>query len=377
LALASIYGCIFLALEGLRFAPRWDEPDFWNTTLSFLEQSQPWWERLRSYNLLSTPLAFLIFSGIEGIFHGGIFGGRLLNFFLSVGVALTIGFSRGAVSYRSAAAALALIGFPYFLFVGTHLYNEMVAVAFGLGGIWCHRRNWPFLSALAFILAISARQYMVAFPAAIFLAEVARSWRGERRVWHAEVLLPLAAVLSLLAWFLFFGGMAPSAAFGNLEIRVPQVQQRALAIDVGSSLYFLGILGIYFVIPEWALYRRTIRWRRWVTQRNVTIALVLLILFVFTPMRRGHGIFNRAVAMSHLPLEYARNLLLFLPALAAVIRFSRLHIGTWLVFTHAVMMAKAYPWDKYLLPLLVVLWYLESYAPEEIGATATESKDSE
>jgi hypothetical protein len=51
---------------------------------------------------------------------------------------------------------------------------------------------------------------------------------------------------------------------------------------------------------------------------------------------------------------------LYVLALLVCVRFSRANLTFWLLFVNCGLMLKAYPWDKYALPLLVVFWYFKS-----------------
>ena len=62
-------------------------------------------DQLRSYQELSTPLAFLLFGSLEHLLHGGIMAGRLLNLSLSFAMTTTIVVA-SADSRRSALATI-------------------------------------------------------------------------------------------------------------------------------------------------------------------------------------------------------------------------------------------------------------------------------
>ncbi|MEK6610438.1 MAG: hypothetical protein AABZ35_05925, partial [Gemmatimonadota bacterium] len=193
----GVYATIFILTGGLRFPIEKDELHFWSTSLSFSLRIVPTLEQLRGYRELNTPLPFLLFGWAEYAFHGGIQVGRSINFLLSFAIAGIVCFGSNKTSKRSVGSLLGLLLFPYFLGVSTHLYTDVIAVFFVLLGVVFYKKGKHALSALCFALAVSSRQYMVAFPAAIFVHEVSNQAKTEpslRMAWIA----PLLASLSLL-----------------------------------------------------------------------------------------------------------------------------------------------------------------------------------
>ncbi len=67
---AVVFIGVLIGFNFLRFPIRADELRFWPTSLGLFHDGIPSVERLRSYNELSTPLPFLIFGGLEQVFHG-------------------------------------------------------------------------------------------------------------------------------------------------------------------------------------------------------------------------------------------------------------------------------------------------------------------
>ena len=62
-----------------------------------------------------------------------------------------------------------------------------------------------------------------------------------------------------------------------------------------------------------------------------------------------------------------RLVLFYTLALAACLRFNRYGLGTVLVYLNAIAMLKAHVgWDKYVLPMLVVLWYMKANGKLEL-----------
>ena len=362
-AVAAVYGCVVLGMNGLCFEPRKDEVHFWPTSLEFSKRAVPTADDLRSYHELNTPLPFLMFGWLERGFHGGITAGRFLNLGLSVIIVCIIGMPKDANGWRSVLAAIGLVAFPYYLGVSIHLYTDSLAAFFVLLGLVAHRQSRQWVAAVCFVLAISSRQYMVAFPAAVLLFEVSASWPRLLDPASLKRWLPhLVASMSILGWFALFGGPAPRAA---LESQ-PVATASTLRLFPSHGLYFLSCVGAYFVIPELVLFRWQPLRERATQKRNVAIAIGLGVLFLAFPTLGNvdypiptMGFLDKA-ARSVLS-DPLRVCVFYFLALVACVRFSRVDLDGVLVYVNALIMLKAHiGWDKYVLPLLVALWYLRA-----------------
>ena len=360
-----LYLALYLALDHLRFEVRKDELHFWPTSLSFSNTWVPTLQQLRSYNDLNTPLPFVVFGTLEHLFHQGIWLGRLLNLGLSFLCVLAIAF-RGGASTRSFLCAIGLLLCPYYLGTSTHLYTDIIALTLSLAGVSFFFRQNYLLSSLAFVAAISSRQYSVVFPASLFLWSAYGSWTQrrlwlERRVWGSMAL----AAASLLGWFLFFGGPAPRDAMNAQFIATSS----PLALLPHNALYSLACVGLYYVIPELVFFRSAReRFRQQLSRQWAwgLVALTLVLFVVFPPLRNPPGYFMPDMgyfdkALRALLADDLRVVVFFFFAALTVIRFARWSLPAILVFANALLMMKAHvAWDKYALPLLAVLWWLNA-----------------
>jgi DIE2/ALG10 family len=377
LLLISLYLLVFFNFDKLQSPPQIDEPNFWKTTLEFSHSLIPDLNLLKNYKELNTPLPFMIWGMLEHLLKGGIFTGRLLNLILSFVmvylIALPIGKNQNSLT--SILAACSLLSFPYYLWLSSVLYTDIIATFFVFLGVCFYTRAAQIKSCLCFILAIASRQYMLVFSLAIFVFEVIDSLKKEGKIsffytssvqskdrWINKInfqpwLTSLIASLSIFGWFLLFGGIAPKTAF---EVRpVPTVQASAWSIEPQASLYFLACVGLYFVIPELVLFRPKILWTQLITKKNILIGLiVLLVLVIFPPTTQAMGPLIKLSRL--LPSDFLDFALFYVLTLITCIRFSRINLAFWIVWINFGLMIKAYPWDKYLLPLLVVFWYLKS-----------------
>ncbi|WP_017299501.1 hypothetical protein [Nodosilinea nodulosa] len=370
----AIYSILVFWLDISQAPPLWDEQRFWDTSLTFSKQMPPSLESIRDYKELNTPLPFIIFGGLEYFFHGGIAAGRLLNIMLSMSIAVAIGWPRRENGKRSLLCLLGLLLCPYFLWYSRLLYTDIIACFWVLTGFIFYVKNRYLLSSLSFILAIASRQYMVAFPAAIltyeFIIAAVEIVRDRRIVLVKQWkwLAPLIAGLSLFGWFYLFQGLAPEAA---LKVRsTPEVQQTNWALTPGGAVNFLSFIGLYVAISEFLLFEPKQRFRNFrelLKQKKLKILLIaaglLLYCIIFPPLLTGLGTTSKIanlISSSSLKIIFFYSL-----ALLACLRFSRLNLMTLVVLFNSLIMMKAFPWDKYILPLAIAFWYLKSVGLEE------------
>jgi len=367
-SVVALYTILFLVFNGLRFAPEKDETHFWPTTQLFSERFPHDLELLRSYNELNTPLPFIIFGGLERWFGLGIRAGRFLNLLTSISVILAI-IATGGHRARAALAATGLMIFPYFLGTSIFLYTDMMAAALALLGLWLHTRARFLASALAFMMAIASRQYMVAFPLAVaahefFSRSCARTDQPRKLRWPAFAwILPTIAAASLLAWIGVFGGPAPHRAIETQRLATAD----AVSVFPQHSLYFLSSIGVYFVLVETMLFWRWQELAKAIRSRRAWIAAVLLIAaFVLFPPLKNLNYDIESMGYLDLALRAVmgdgpRVAVLCLLAVLVCARWRQINLAWWLLSLNAVVMMKAHiGWDKYALALLMSLWWLKA-----------------
>ncbi|MGB3574325.1 MAG: hypothetical protein WA783_22100 [Phormidesmis sp.] len=369
LFLIVVYSILIIQLDFLRAPAIRDEQHFWETALTFSDRLLPTLNDLRDYEQLSTPLPFIIFGALEYLFNQGLLAGRLLNIVLSITIVFIVGWPTAQKQGRALSCLIGLVLCPDYIFYSRLMYTDIIACFFGLLGVISYVHNRHLLSSLAFVLAIATRQYMLAFPAAtltyefaVYAIQAIRSRRftlSKAWVW----LSPLLASLTIFGWFLLFQGLAPQSA---IEVRTtPDVQQTLWALVPGHAINFLGFVGMYIVLPELMLFRSSSILQRWRQRPKVWIivAVLLAAVLVFPPIFVGPGTVFKLVNL--LPYTVLKMSLLYGLALLTCIRFSQLNMMSLFVLFNSLIMMKAYPWDKYILPLVVVFWYLKSVGLED------------
>ncbi len=353
--------CVYLAtlfyFDFLQFPISRDEQHFWPTALSLFHDGLPSLEQLRTYNELNTPLPFLISGAAEYFWHGGIVVGRAINLLFSLALVLLIG-AMGQFSLRSFLCIVGLVVFPYFLGVSAHLYTDIIAVTFTAAGVALYLNERHGLSALCFILGIACRQYVVAFPLAVFAYDIVNRIVLQRIRVSWSWIAPAVASLSMGGWYLFFGDMAPQTALQAQNISVARWYPN-------HGLYFLTCIGFFFVIIEAVLFR-SFAGIKDVTFSKLVIVLGVSVLFYFFPpvynvntITDTMGYLDRGIRLIF--DDRVRIVIFWILAVLACLRFRPLSFAGIMLYANSLLMIKAHvAWDKYALTLLAVLWLLKS-----------------
>lgn len=348
--------------HGLRFAPVKDEVYFLEAAHFFSGGFPPTLDQLRSYPVMQTPLAFVVWGQIEHLGGDPLFTGRLLNLALAAAIVCLVAFRRGDPSPERLLASVGLLAYPYLFGLGIHLYTDVPAAFLALLGVWAYLRGRSVLAFASLTLAIATRQYLVAVPVALVAWECTRSARGEARRWSQGGCVALAAA-TLLGWFAVFGGLAPKIGEARWLPGYPAPMKEPMNFMIDYGLYFLAAIGAYVVLPEAILFRRRPCWRALATRRSAALAAGLFVLFALFPPASG-GLLDRAARLVLAPVaaDAGRIALFYGLALLAVVRFTqRLDLAFWIVAVHfALSMKMQLPWDKYYMPAIVVLWFLRA-----------------
>jgi hypothetical protein len=352
-----------------------DEIHFHESARSFANGFPPTVHQLRNYPEIVTPLALVTWGQLERIFGDALVPGRLLSLMLAFGMTALIALGPRRSLWATVPATLGLLLFPYTLPLSARLYTDVFGIFFAIAGLHAYAGKRAPLAFVGFALAISTRQYLVLVPAAVAAYELLGALRGQRP-W-ALGLSAAAGAATLLAWFAFFGGLAPEPGLAVWIAPYPSPMLKPLSFIIHYGLYALAGLGLYFVLYELALYRRLPVPSELVRPQVLLASALLLALFVFDPpvLTSEHpgGPLGR-VARALLPAPAAdlpRVAVLFVLAWLTVVRFSaRIDLGSWLVAaTFVLSMKSQIPWEKYLLPTVASLWYLRAAGVLDLGAT--------
>ena len=398
LMLLLVFGAAVAYRGGFDFEVFLDEYWFWRQTVWFVDRWPPGLDELRNYPEPMTPLSFLIWGGVEVVTGAGIAGARVVTLILGVVIFAMIGWGRAQPPSVGLRAGIGLVVFPYTLALCIHVYTDVPAAVFIVGGFWLFAKRRPWLSGLAFALAIATRQYSVVFPAALAAAELApvlfpasllralgaepdgRLRPDDPRVRRA---LPVVlATFSLLGWIAFYGGLGPQSGLEDW----PRHNFTLTSLEPAYALYFLTCIGAYFVLPEIVLFRRG-QWLLEALASRLSWALLVVLgalfawLFPFDadmamgPINRSALLLLPADRLGWLSDALRLGLYAGLGALACL-RFARFDLVAWLVLASACMMLASFEaWEKYNFAILATLWFLRSLAsldrPFELYGAAT------
>ncbi|NEP18764.1 MAG: hypothetical protein F6J97_18000, partial [Leptolyngbya sp. SIO4C1] len=175
-----VYTALLVVSSYLHGALWDDEIGFWKTSLEFSNQLLPSFAQIRNYNQFNTPFPFIVYGMLEHLFKAGPFAARLINFVFSIVIAFLIGWPGKKRSSTPIFALLGLFLFPWYLWLSTRLYTDMLASFFVVWGIAFYLKKQHILSGLSFFIAISCRQFMLVFPLAVAFHELVLSIRYRR-----------------------------------------------------------------------------------------------------------------------------------------------------------------------------------------------------
>jgi len=357
---AAIYLAAWFYTDGLSFPIYEDEAQFWKLTLDFARDWPPSIEEIRTYPEPMTPLSFLMFGFVEHLFGGGIAAGRLFNFLLSFAMLCVVAFYRGddqrhKGTRQAVLAAVGLIVYPYFLPMGMHLYTDLPAAFFVLMAFRMPARS--IARGLFLLLAVATRQYMFIFPVALLLDELHRAHRTGQHRQLALCLPDTIAAVSLIGWIFFFGGLGPDAGLTEW----PRHLESLGILSPMLGLHCLSTIGIYFVLPEFVLFRRFGLVAQLQTRKSLVIAVVLIVFYFIDPPIFGalkQGFFGRVA--DYLPV-LPRMAVFFFFAWIACVRFARISLPFWILALQLVIVLNAYSaWEKYVLPVVAAFWLMKA-----------------
>ncbi|WOD39258.1 hypothetical protein [Nodosilinea sp. E11] len=358
---ALVYSMVFVASDWLQ-GPLWDdEIGFWRTSLTFSQQLIPSFAQIQDYDQFSTPVPFILFGMLEYLFNLGPFAARMVSFLSSLGIAWLIGWPGKQGTTKPIFSLLGLFLFPFFLLLSGRLYTDVIAAFLGLVGVVLYLRDRHISSGVMFVLAIACRQFMLAFPVAIAAHELARAISGRR--WPSlSFFLPAGAALTIMAWVVLFGGLAPATA--TADRWMPSFQSSLFSFSIENGLFFLSTLGWAYVIPEF-LYKTFLLkdFKPNLSRSNLIklliIAVAVGILFLLFPPSVSYlSVFYRVVI--RLPSEGWALAIFASLGILTCWRFARLDLAFSLILFNFLIMTKAIAWDKYALPIIVIFWYFQA-----------------
>lgn len=359
-----------------------DEHHYLPTAVLFSTEPIPSVELLKSYNELNTPLPFILGGWVIRLFGENIQYLRLLTFGFSFLLLMVFVWSAPRRSDRFFLCLGGLMIFPSYYLCSIYYYTDIFAMATVLAGVAAYLRQKHAWAALFFIAAISSRQYMLAFPVAI----IAYNWisglreSGSIRAFISYLIVNPSwifygvSVLSIVPWVLLWEGPAPA----NVMAEQHYDSDKLVAYNFGYVLYASACLSVYYVIPE-VLF--TGKWKYFIDfPKKYTGLFVALLITVaaFVSVFPAKQAYNPYFTWPY--LGYVDQLLMTigisgvlkqcifgLLMLIALMRFviPNPKLMSYIFLFNILLLGKAQlSWDKYSLPMIMVLWFLAMFDEE-------------
>ncbi len=328
-------------------------------------------EKLAGFRELASPTFFIACSYVVHVLGANVAWLRLLV--LASLLACVLVFRRAAreAAERAGAApafgALAwalLLTFPYLVGCGVYYYSDVPALLFAVLAVRDRLRGRTATALLYAALALHCRQYYAFIPAAMVAAE---GWRWLRRrdgQALARAALWTLPIISFMPYVLFWGGPSPMRAIDPRLEALPAVQP-------WNAAFLLAACGLYLLPVSVYLGRR-----RWGALKIGCVVAALAFFAAFPPRPnlyyeiigspiRTLGVLDAALrallgdggALAALALGMAS---------AAVLHYELLGRSgggggdlKWMLAAFwAMNLASHLAWEKYLLPVLPLLYLL-------------------
>ncbi|QRR02681.1 hypothetical protein [Dyadobacter sandarakinus] len=379
LFLLALFILVFFLKEQFTGPLYQDEFHYLPTAVYFSSEPLPSIHLLQSYNELNTPVPFMLGGWVIHLFGENIQYLRLLTFVTSFLLLMVFVWSSPAQSRRYWLCLAGLMIFPNYYLCSVYYYTDIFAWIFVLSGIVAYIRHKHFWAALFFILAVSSRQYMLAFPAAIVGYELLGNIEKTRSV---QLLIGRAlqnrtwiyyaiAVLSIVPWVLLWKGPAPAAVMAEQHYDSDKLVQ----YNFGFVLYACVCLAVYYVIPEVLFTRKAsyfISYPRKYPRLFVILLLIISAIVVFFPARQAHNPYFTWPYLGYVDQlfmtigiqGFVKQVCFGILMLVTLMRFISpgFNLASWMFVVNTLLLGKAQlSWDKYSLPVIMALWFLTMF----------------
>lgn len=342
-----------------------DEIHYYATAQKFFAPDRTFLSLLKSYPEPISPLLFII-------------GGLLINFFgnslyllrttsLISGIVIIIIFyyllrANGITKVFTFHICMgSLILNPYFAGSSVLFYTDALAIAFGLLGLFFEHREKPILAALFFSLAIWTRQYFIFIPVGFILYELCRFWFFNRKFYFRRFIAYLLPLFSFCVLIIIWGGLSP------INFYSISIEQRGI-FNPQYVVYLVSITIVYTFPVLFFFYKRLFQnWKNFLMVGFGAFVFWFYIPGPNLPMFAGKttlGFFD--ILITALPMP--RNYTLFVFFLFGILVWSEIlqhgekRIRTILFAFLLINFFAHGTWDKYLLPVLPLIFLLK--APE-------------
>ena len=378
-AIVVLFIAVFLLKQNFLGELYQDEFHYLPTAAFFSEEPLPSLDLLKSYNELNTPIPFILGGWVVNVFGENIQGLRLLTFAVSFALLMIFVWNSPDHSKRFFLCLAGLMIFPNYYLCSVYYYTDIFAMIGVLAGVVAYVRKAHWWGMLFFIAAVSSRQYMLAFPAAIVAFEFLESLKKEfsiksffsnlltNRTW-----LPYAfAVLSIVPWVLLWKGPAPAAVMAEQYYD----SDKLIQYNFGYVIYSSACLAVYYIIPEVLItgkIRFFIDYPKNHPRFFISFIVLIAALITFFPAKQAYNPYFTWPYLGYIDqllttvgiTGFIKQLVFGLLMLITLMRFVSpyFNLASCIVLINVLILGKAHlSWDKYSLPMIMVLWFLAMF----------------
>jgi len=356
-----------------------DEFHYLPTAVFFSHEPVPSIDLLKSYNELNTPLPFILGGWVVNIFGENIQYLRLLTYGVSFLLLMTFIWSAPGNSKRFFLCLAGLMVFPNYYLCSVYYYTDIFAMISVLAGIVAYLKRAHLAGLLFFVAAISCRQYMLAFPAAIVAYEFLELLKKSSglnqflkniftdKTWIFYSL----AVLSIIPWVLLWNGPAPAAVMAEQHYD----SNKIINYNFGFVIYASVCLAVYYVIPEVLLsgkIRYFIDYPRNYPRLFIALIAIVITLITFFPARQAFNPYFTWPYLGYIDqlfmtigiTGFVKQICFGILMLITLMRFISpyFNLASCIVAINLLLLGKAQlSWDKYSLPMIMTLWFLAMF----------------
>ena len=356
-----------------------DEFHYLPTAVFFSHEPVPSIDLLKSYNELNTPLPFILGGWVVNIFGENIQYLRLLTYGVSFLLLMTFIWSAPGNSKRFFLCLAGLMVFPNYYLCSVYYYTDIFAMISVLAGIVAYLKRAHLAGLLFFVAAISCRQYMLAFPAAIVAYEFLELLKKSSglnqflkniftdKTWIFYSL----AVLSIIPWVLLWNGPAPAAVMAEQHYD----SNKIINYNFGFVIYASVCLAVYYVIPEVLLSGKIkyfIDYPRNYPRLFIALIAIVITLITFFPARQAFNPYFTWPYLGYIDqlfmtigiTGFVKQICFGILMLITLMRFVSpyFNLASCVVAINLLLLGKAQlSWDKYSLPMIMTLWFLAMF----------------
>lgn len=371
-----------------------DEHHYLPTAVFFSKEPIPSLDLLKSYNELNTPIPFILGGWVVNVFGENIQCLRLLTYAVSFILLMTFVWASPDHSKRFFLCLAGLMIFPNYYLCSVYYYTDIFAMLGVLAGTVAYLRKAHWWGMVFFIAAVSSRQYMLAFPAAIVAYEFLELLKTNSNVrnffsglFKDISWLPYAlAVLSIAPWVLLWNGPAPAAVMANQYYD----SDKLIQYNFGYVIYSSACLAVYYVIPEILITGKLKYFINYPKNHPgffFTFLVLVITLITFFPAKQAYNPYFTWPYLGYVDqllmtmgiTGFIKQIVFGLLMLVTFMRFisPKFGLAGCVVIINILLLGKAQlSWDKYSLPMIMVLWFLAMFEYHWLFA-ASDSKDDE